>query len=146
MSLVLYRYQLFISIIFLVFFLFPQSSSMVYIFKHFFKNVTLSKKNDKKKLDKCEDFCCICCETMTERDKFRCGHEFCTECIETLLYYNGIGATCPLCRMPVYDDINKENRVIQINRKKWTIGTIMLIYFIGFSSFIFFRYCNECNS
>lgn len=49
----------------------------------------------------------ICTEVMSYRDKFRCGHEFCTECIEELIYYNREKATCPLCRLPIYDNIKK---------------------------------------
>lgn len=118
-------------------------------FIHFFKNVTTSKKkNNKPEWKKSEDFCCICCDTMTESDKFLCGHEFCTECIEALIYYNGLKATCPLCRLPIYAsaDTKKGNQSIKINQKKWITGSLIIICFIVLPSVCYFRNFVQCNN
>lgn len=48
------------------------------------------------------DYCAICMDKQNPHDAslLRCGHTFCTECVDTLVEYAKIKtyAKCPLCR------------------------------------------------
>lgn len=43
-----------------------------------------------------EDKCVICMDSFTDKEKLKCGHEFCRECLR--MSVESLGSVCPVCK------------------------------------------------
>ncbi|XP_036418765.1 E3 ubiquitin-protein ligase DTX4-like [Colossoma macropomum] len=51
---------------------------------------------EKKRVKSKDDDCPICMDKFTDKQKLKCGHEFCKECLEASV--KCMGEICPLCK------------------------------------------------
>ncbi|KAI7795347.1 E3 ubiquitin-protein ligase DTX3L isoform X2 [Triplophysa rosa] len=54
-------------------------------------------RHDSKGAQDEEDKCVICMDNFNNKEKLKCGHEFCKDCIEQAVKHSG--CICPICKM-----------------------------------------------
>ncbi|XP_056324784.1 uncharacterized protein dtx3lb.3 [Danio aesculapii] len=52
--------------------------------------------HDSKDADAEEETCAICMDSFTDKQKLKCGHEFCRECLR--MSVESLGSICPVCK------------------------------------------------
>ncbi|XP_026076578.1 E3 ubiquitin-protein ligase DTX3L-like isoform X2 [Carassius auratus] len=81
-----------------------------------------------------EETCAICMDSFTNKEKLKCGHEFCQECIR--LSVESLGSICPVCK-EVFGKLvgNQPDGKMIVKRSKYPslpgysgCGTIEIIY------------------
>ncbi|RXN31987.1 E3 ubiquitin- ligase DTX3L-like protein [Labeo rohita] len=55
-----------------------------------------SSRHDSKGAHAEEETCVICMDSFNDKEKLKCGHEFCRDCIKRSV--NNLGSICPVCK------------------------------------------------
>ncbi|KAK2874590.1 hypothetical protein Q8A67_021743 [Cirrhinus molitorella] len=80
-----------------------------------------------------EETCTICMDNFTDKEKLKCGHEFCRECIKMSM--KALGSICPVCK-EVFGKLegNQPAGVMTVIQSRWHLpgypdcGTIEISY------------------
>uniref|UniRef100_A0A8C2J8M5 E3 ubiquitin-protein ligase n=1 Tax=Cyprinus carpio TaxID=7962 RepID=A0A8C2J8M5_CYPCA len=80
-----------------------------------------------------EEMCAICMDSFTDKEKLKCSHEFCRECIRRSV--ESLGPICPVCK-EVFGKMegNQPDGTMKVTKSRWSLpgypqcGTIEIHY------------------